>query len=53
VETSATIADKDQLRLADELVTRAQQTGATVRIIEDSSLLEPYGGVAAALRFRV
>ncbi len=45
--------DSDRLKLADELVRRAEQTGANVRFIEDVSLLEPYGGVAAALRFRV
>ena len=46
-------AEVAQLHLADELVTRATQTGATVRIVEDAGLLEDYGGVAAALRFRV
>ena len=54
VETSGTAAaDTSRLRLADELVTRAEQTDASVRIIEESALLEPYGGVAALLRFRV
>jgi peptide subunit release factor 1 (eRF1) len=54
IETSsAGAADKNRLRLADELVTRAEQTAAGVRIIEDAALLEPYGGVAATLRFRV
>jgi peptide chain release factor subunit 1 len=37
----------------DELVTRARQTGATVRFIEDPSLLEPVGGVGAMLRYRL
>jgi peptide chain release factor subunit 1 len=41
------------VRLADELVTKARQTAARVTFIEDASLLEPYGGVAALLRFRV
>ena len=41
------------VRLADELIAQAQQTGARVRFIEDPSLLEPYDGVAATLRFRV
>jgi peptide subunit release factor 1 (eRF1) len=41
------------MRLADELVTRAEQTSASVRIIEDPELLRPYGGVAATLRFRI
>jgi peptide subunit release factor 1 (eRF1) len=41
------------VRLADELVTRAKNTGATVTFIEDAALLQPYGGVAALLRFRI
>ena len=54
VETSATAdVGERQLRLADELVTRAQQTGATVRIIEDPELLRTVGGVGALLRFRI
>ena len=39
--------------LADELVTRAQQTSATVTFIEDATLLAPYGGVGAILRYRI
>lgn len=38
---------------ADEFVSRARQTSADVRFIEDAVLLEPVGGVAAALRFRI
>jgi peptide chain release factor subunit 1 len=45
-------ADMGVVRLADELVRKAQQTGASVHVLEDASLLEPYGGVAATLRFR-
>jgi peptide chain release factor subunit 1 len=41
------------VRLSDELIVKAQQTGARVSFIEDASLLEPYGGVAATLRYRV
>jgi peptide subunit release factor 1 (eRF1) len=41
------------LRLADELVTRARNTAARVRIIEDPQLLKDHGGVAAMLRFRI
>ena len=53
-ETSAVAAgDETQLKLADELVTRAQQTGASVRIIEDPALLKDFGGVGALLRFRI
>ena len=37
----------------DELVAKARQTSATVRFIEDASLLSSVGGVAAALRYRV
>jgi peptide chain release factor subunit 1 len=46
-------ADMGVVRLADELVRKAQQTGARVQFIEDAALLEPYGGVAATLRFRI
>lgn len=38
---------------ADELVAKARQTSAAVRIIEDASLLAPLGGVGAFLRFRL
>lgn len=46
-------ADPHVVRLADELVTRAKNTGATVTFIEEADLLQPYGGVAALLRFRI
>lgn len=46
-------ADMGKVRLSDELITKAQQTGARVQFIEDSSLLAPYGGVAATLRYRI
>ena len=46
-------AGPETVRLSDELVTKAQQTGARVIFIEDASLLEPYGGVAATLRYRI
>ncbi len=46
-------ADVGTVRLADELVTKAQQTAARVTFIEDASLLEPFGGVAALLRYRI
>ena len=49
---SGAAADQ-QLELAAELINRAHQTGARVRIIEDVELLKDYGGVAASLRFRV
>jgi len=46
-------ADIGTVRLADELITKAQQTGARITFIEDASLLERYGGVAALLRYRI
>jgi peptide subunit release factor 1 (eRF1) len=53
-ETSAPAAiDEGRLKLSDELVTRAQQTGAHVRMIEDAELLKEFGGVGALLRFRI
>jgi peptide subunit release factor 1 (eRF1) len=53
-DTSAPIApDQRRLRLSDELVARAQRTGARVRVIENAELLRECGGVAAMLRFRI
>jgi peptide subunit release factor 1 (eRF1) len=46
-------ADEGQLKLSDELITRAQQTAAHIRFIEDASLLADVGGVGALLRFRI
>ena len=46
-------AGAEKVRLSDELVTKAQQTGARLCFIEDPALLEPYGGVAATLRYRI
>lgn len=46
-------ADPHVVRLADEFVTRARNTSAKVTIIEDPALLQPHGGVAALLRFRI
>ena len=43
----------ETVRLADELVTKAKQTGARITFIEDSELLSEYGGVAALLRFKI
>jgi peptide chain release factor subunit 1 len=40
-------------RAADELVVKARQTGATVRFVEETSLLARAGGVGAFLRFRL
>ena len=41
------------VKVADELVTQARQTGATVTFIEDESLLADVGGVGALLRYRL
>lgn len=46
-------APSEAVRLADELVTRATQTGAKITFVEDPALLAEYGGVAALLRFRI
>jgi peptide subunit release factor 1 (eRF1) len=40
-------------REANELVLKARQTSADVRFIEDGTLLAPFGGVGAFLRFKV
>jgi peptide subunit release factor 1 (eRF1) len=55
VDTSAPqgTADESRLKLADELVTRAHQTAARIRFIEDETLLAGIGGVGALLRFRI
>lgn len=45
--------EEAQVFTSDELVTRAAQTGAEVRFIEDPALLAHAGGVAAMLRFRL
>jgi peptide subunit release factor 1 (eRF1) len=55
VETSAPSVelDTERLKLADELVTKAQQTSARIRFIEDPDLLADVGGVGALLRFKI
>jgi peptide subunit release factor 1 (eRF1) len=55
VDTSAAGADTppDRLKLADELVKQAHQTGARIRFVEDEELLLPVGGCGALLRFKV
>lgn len=47
------LIDESRLKLSDELITRAQQTAARIRFIEDASLLADVGGVGALLRFRI
>jgi peptide chain release factor subunit 1 len=46
-------AEPEIVRLADELVGKARQTGARITFIEDAELLSDYGGVAALLRFKI
>lgn len=46
-------ASPNVVRLADELVKRAAQTGAKITVVEDADLLADHGGVAALLRFRI
>jgi peptide subunit release factor 1 (eRF1) len=53
VAGEAANGDLRVVRLADELVTKAKQTGARITFIEDASLLSRFGGVAALLRFRI
>jgi peptide chain release factor subunit 1 len=45
--------EPDSVIVADDLVTRARQTGARVTFIEDPALLEDVGGVGAILRYRL
>ena len=40
-------------RTADELIVKARQTDAKVRIVQDASLLASIGGVGAFLRFKI
>jgi peptide chain release factor subunit 1 len=51
--STSTPGDADKWKLADELITRAHQTGARVRFIENTSLLDAVGGVGALLRFKI
>ena len=46
-------ARKDAESAADDLIVQARKTAATIRFIEDPSLLEPVGGVGAFLRFKL
>ena len=54
-ETAANGGDASTLvvKVADELVTRARQTGAGVTFIEDAALLADIGGIGATLRYRI
>jgi peptide subunit release factor 1 (eRF1) len=46
-------ADDAKLKVAGELVMRAEQTGASIRFVENADLLAGMGGVGALLRFRI
>jgi peptide chain release factor subunit 1 len=46
-------ARTETIRLADELITKAAQTGARITFVEDAALLSDFGGVAAMLRFAI
>ena len=46
-------ATTETVRLADELITKATQTGAKITFVEDPELLADHGGVAAILRFAI
>jgi peptide chain release factor subunit 1 len=41
------------VKVADELITQAQQTAAKIKFIEDPTLLAEVGGIAATLRYRM
>jgi peptide subunit release factor 1 (eRF1) len=45
--------EPDSVIVADDLVTRARQTGARITFIEDATLLEEVGGCGALLRYRI
>ena len=52
------MADNDndatrKVKISNERVTRARQTGAGVTCIEDAALVDDIGGVGATLRYRV
>jgi peptide subunit release factor 1 (eRF1) len=51
--TPQTDLDTERIKLAGELVTRAQQSAARIRFIEDPELLAEVGGVGALLRFKI
>ncbi len=55
VDTSAASVglDAERMKLADEFVTKAQQTSARIRFIEETGLLADVGGVGALLRFKI
>jgi peptide chain release factor subunit 1 len=54
VDTSAAGEhDPARWKAADDLITKAQQTSARIRFVQDAALLAAVGGVGALLRFKV
>ncbi|MDQ3803746.1 MAG: hypothetical protein M3416_07970 [Acidobacteriota bacterium] len=53
IDGAVTELEADSVVVADDLVTRAQQTGARITFVEDPSLLTEVGGVGAFLRYRL
>ncbi len=51
--TAAGGGDPNRVKLADELVTRAHQSGARIRFIEKADRLTHVGGCGALLRFAI
>jgi peptide chain release factor subunit 1 len=52
-DESRTAERSAEERAADELIVKARQTAARIRVIEDASLLAAVGGVGAFLRFKL
>ena len=52
-DAAAKVAGVAKVLLADEIVTRARQTGAQVTFVEDPALLADVGGIGATLRFKL
>jgi len=51
--SASTNSETGPILMADQLVTRAQQTGARISFIEDATLLADVGGVGSMLRYRL
>jgi peptide chain release factor subunit 1 len=51
--SASTNSETRPIQMADQLVTRAQQTDARIRFIEDATLLADVGGVGSMLRYRL
>jgi len=53
LNSARALSDDARLKLADELIAKAQQNSARIRFIEDEQLLAGVGGVGALLRFKI